>query len=73
MTKPYQKYSTPKNYAETLIEEGNRWAKAGRWPEAVEAYKRAVELDPCVALAYGNLGDAYTQLGRYQEASASLQ
>jgi tetratricopeptide (TPR) repeat protein len=70
---PYQKYSTPKNDAQTLIGEGNRWATIGRWPEAVEAYQRAIELDSRSALAHGHLAHAYTQMGRYQEAIASLQ
>src|SRR5215831_483831 len=72
-TKPDQLRSNPQSAAGVEIDEGNRSAHANRWPEAIQAYQRAVELDPSSATAYGNLGHVYGQMGRFQEAVVALQ
>ena len=47
----------PNAASEILL--GNTYTHAERWPEAIEAYKRAIELDHRAAAAYGNLGHAH--------------
>jgi tetratricopeptide (TPR) repeat protein len=43
-------------------------AEAGRYREAMEAYKQAISLNPYSAEAHYNLGLAYNGLGMYEEA-----
>jgi len=47
---------------------GVDYAEAGRWQEAIDAFKQAITLKPDYVEAYNNLGNAYGELGRYQEA-----
>jgi len=49
------------------VEKGNEFSKAGKWPEAKEAYTRAIELDPKYADAYLNRGVSYGKLGDQPE------
>lgn len=39
--------------------EGEAYFGRGRWPEALDAYERAVEADSTFALAWGRVGDVY--------------
>ena len=52
---------------------GNVYADLGRYDEAVEAYKKAVELDPDDAYPWNGLGEVYRHLGRYDEAIKAYQ
>jgi tetratricopeptide (TPR) repeat protein len=47
--------------------------EAGRYQEAIEAYKQAIKLKPDYASAYNDLGCAYNDLGRHQEASEAFK
>lgn len=47
---------------------GDEHYDAGRYDEAVEAYKQAVSLNPKYAEAFSSLGDSYQALKRYEEA-----
>jgi superkiller protein 3 len=47
----------------------NDWSK---FPNAEAAYKRAIELDPNVAMYYYNLGNLYTKWQRPQQSLAAL-
>ncbi|MDO4732450.1 MAG: tetratricopeptide repeat protein [Bacillota bacterium] len=49
---------------------GNRAADEGDFPKAIEAYSKAIELDPDYAAAYYNRGSAYDDLKQYDEAIA---
>ncbi len=62
-----------KDGAEIYIERGNNLTRAGRFEEAVEAYRQAIRLDAEAAPAPGNLGHVYTRLGRYAEAAEPLK
>lgn len=47
---------------------GDAHYDAGRYEEAIEAYKQALTLNPKYVAAQVSLGDAYQQLGRNEEA-----
>ena len=53
--------------ARAFFEEGLRHSDAGKWDEAVSAFKQAVAIDPRYAEAYLGLGDAYMSAGKYRE------
>ena len=42
--------------------------KVGNHQEAINAYNKAIQLNPKDAEAYGNRGVAYSKLGNYQQA-----
>lgn len=58
--------ATPNNHL-AYINLGIAYGELGRLPDAVEAFKQAIRIDPH-AEAYTNLGIAYGKLGRLQEA-----
>ena len=47
---------------------GNLYARAGRFPDAVEAYKKALENDPKFKDAHCGLGDVYVEVGDERQA-----
>ncbi|NJO50290.1 MAG: tetratricopeptide repeat protein [Leptolyngbyaceae cyanobacterium RM2_2_4] len=49
--------------------EGRTLAARGRLNEAIAAYRRAIQIDPNLAVAYNNLGIALYRQGRLQEAA----
>src|SRR5712691_11669556 len=51
-----------------LVDEANKMAEDRKWPEAIDAYKLAIRLDPNYAPAYGGLGDAYFNGGNWEQA-----
>jgi tetratricopeptide (TPR) repeat protein len=59
--------------ARALVEEGLRYADAGKWDEALKAYKQAVEVDPRYSDAYLSMGDAYMSAGKYKEGFAAYR
>ena len=54
--------------AEDHIIAGNDFAMQGRFEEAIAEYDQAVSLDPQLAMAYGNRGAAYNDLGQHERA-----
>jgi len=56
------------NSAEAHKLEGNKLLRAGDYAQAVEAYTRALDLDPAVAAFWGNRCQAYRQLGDHASA-----
>jgi len=50
------------------FEKGYALGRAGRSQEEIEAYNRAIELDPKYAVAYYNRGVVYEQIGNYRQA-----
>ena len=40
----------------------------GDWPDAIECYLRAIEIEPLAEVFYNNLMNIYIQLDRYNEA-----
>jgi uncharacterized caspase-like protein/Flp pilus assembly protein TadD len=51
-----------------LVDEADKMAEDRKWPEAIDAYKLAIRLDPNYAPAYGGLGDAYFNGGNWEQA-----
>jgi len=53
-------------------EKGNVLAERGKWKEAMEAFTKAIELDPKGSLAYGLRGITYYALDNYKQAVDDL-
>ncbi|HVS82448.1 MAG TPA: tetratricopeptide repeat protein [Pyrinomonadaceae bacterium] len=51
-----------------LVDEADKMAEDKKWPEAIDAYKLAIRLDPNYAPAFGGLGDAYFNGGNWEQA-----
>jgi tetratricopeptide (TPR) repeat protein len=66
-----QKQSVSK--AAGLVDEADKLADDRKYPEAIEAYKLAIRLDPNYAPAFGGLGDAYLNSGNSQQAEAAYK
>src|SRR5260370_4896366 len=56
-----------------LVDEADKMAADRKWPEAIDAYKLAIRLDPNYAPAYGGLGDAYLNSGNSEQALAAYK
>lgn len=59
--------------AENNYKKGNELFDAGKYVEAVEEFKKSIELDPDFTNSYFNLGIAYRKLGKFQESIGPLQ
>lgn len=57
----------------SLILRGEEAFRSGRYEEAVEAFKEAINLEPDVGEAHYNLAMAYEELSRLEEAAASYE
>ncbi|MBU0494729.1 MAG: tetratricopeptide repeat protein [Chloroflexi bacterium] len=58
---------------EQAIQEGHTCAWDGRWPQAVQAYQRALDQSPGDVTAQTCLGQAYLNQGLHQEALTCYQ
>src|SRR5205814_9408787 len=56
-----------------LVDEADKLADDKKYPEAIEAYKLAIRLDPNYAPAFGGLGDAYLNSGNSQQAESAYK
>lgn len=54
--------------ANELVTKGNELGNLGRYDEAIEAYDKAIEIDPKFAIAWSNKGNVLGRSGRYNEA-----
>jgi tetratricopeptide (TPR) repeat protein len=64
--------SPPMEQAETWFERASeKEGDPAHWEEAIEAYRRVVEIDPSYAAAWNNLGLLLHRMGQYDEAQAS--
>ena len=65
---PLEQATTPSLEALKTFSLGEAHRAAGREPESVPFYERAVELDPNFALAYARLGTVYANLGEDEQS-----
>ena len=56
-----------------FVDEANALGRSHRWREAVDIYLKALQLDPNNASAQNNLGHAYVELGRLDDAAKCLE
>ncbi|MFN2577033.1 MAG: tetratricopeptide repeat protein [Pyrinomonadaceae bacterium] len=56
-----------------LVDEAEKLAEDRKYPEAIDAYKLAIRLDPNYAPAFGGLGDAYFNSGNSEQALAAYK
>ena len=61
-------YST----ANEFVTKGDVLGRSGRYNEAIEAYDKAIEIDPKLAIAWSNKGNVLGRSGRYDEAIQAL-
>ena len=55
----------------SYLDKGERYADAGDWAAALQAYQQATAISPNHPEAHIYVGDAYLSLGKYKEAFAS--
>ena len=58
---------------EKAIRKGNRYYKSGHYEQAIESYRKALEIRPNNAKAQFNIGDAYYAKQSYDTAYAEFQ
>ena len=56
-----------------IAEEADKLLEEGKSPEAIDAYKIAIRLDPKFAPAHRGLGDAYFNSGKWEEGLAAYK
>src|ERR1044071_9741082 len=65
--------TTTKPASEQSVEDGNKYAQARQYDQAVDAYRQAIKLDPNLAAAYRGLGGVYVNMGRAADALGPLR
>jgi tetratricopeptide (TPR) repeat protein/protein involved in polysaccharide export with SLBB domain len=60
-------------HAAAYHSEGAKLALQGRLQEAVDAFKRAIEVDPKNGNSYYSLGNVYSEMGRWGDAVAAYR
>src|SRR6478672_11642841 len=64
---------SPASAPAQLVQEGNRYADARQYDQAVDAYRQAIKLDPNLAAAYHGLGRVYVNMGRPTDALGPMR
>ena len=54
-----------------LMSEGNKYYSANQYPDALKAYKKAIDIDPNNIPAYNNKGNSLYMLEQYEDAEAA--
>ena len=62
-----------RDQARSQVEFGIKVAQRNLWQEAVFRWERATEIDPTYAAAFNNLGIAYEQLGKFEQAGKAYE
>jgi tetratricopeptide (TPR) repeat protein len=58
--------------ADQTVSEGEAYFKAGNTHLAIDSYKAAIDISPADGLAYRRLAEAYTAIGKLEEASRAF-
>ena len=66
-------YTWSQEKAEDWFLKGNMLSRQGHFENAVEAYKKSIELNPSATVSHFNLALAYKSLNRNGEASVALK
>jgi len=66
-------YADQRGDARKEVEFGIAVAQKGLWREAIFRWQRATEIDPTYAAAFNNLGIAYEQLGKFEQAGKAYE
>ena len=61
--------ATDRELAEAQVEFGIKVAQKKLWREATYRFEKAVEIDPTYPAAWNNLGIAYEEQGRFDDAN----
>ncbi|MBE9187133.1 tetratricopeptide repeat protein [Microcoleus sp. LEGE 07076] len=71
----YQAFKIEPNWAtaDEYVTLGNGLVELGKFPQAIECYSRAIELNPQLAIAYHNLGEMLVEQKRWDEAIANYR
>lgn len=64
---------SPKSKGNSLLRKGDIHLRQGRYAEAIEAYDKAIELDPRYAKAWNNKGDALYFLNKLNESVQAFE
>ena len=64
---------TDETSADALLEQGISLCRRARWKEAIDPLQKAVALDPSKVAAHYQLGEAYNQTDRLNEALEAYQ
>jgi Flp pilus assembly protein TadD len=59
--------------AKAQVDFGIRVAQKSLWKEAVYRFEKAIEIDPSYGGAWNNLGIAYEQMGRFDDARKAYE
>lgn len=65
--------NTDDDSAEAKLELGITLARAARWRDAIEPLQRAIALDPALAAAHYQLGEAYNHTDQLNEALGAFE
>src|SRR3989338_11137824 len=71
--KQYKKIKSDRSVAEAYIQSGRYYAKEGRHENAVEYFKKAINLNSKSKRAYEMLGASYFKLKEYDEAMKAFR
>jgi tetratricopeptide (TPR) repeat protein len=64
---PYKEIQIPKDEALEYLNKGKLFAIEGKNEEAIEAYEKALEIEPNYKQALINLRVVYWQMGRFED------
>ena len=64
---PYKEIQIPKDEAREYFDKGRLFAIQGKNEQAIEAYEKALEIEPNYKQALINLRVVYWQMGRFED------
>ena len=59
--------------AKSILGEGLQYLNQARYEQAIEAFRKSLDLDPTLVIAQYDLGVAYFSLNRFDECRKSLE